>query len=78
MFSNFREGAVGAAIEKHKTFGNPKFQKGNHLRSVIDVRHCKKCGQHWVKYVVEKQRGNDWKEISDLTTAGFTDQVVDI
>ena len=78
VFSDFGEGAVTAAIEKHRMFGNPKFQKGNHLRSVIEVRHCKKCGQHWVKYVVERQSGNEWKEISDLTTAGFTEQVVNI
>lgn len=78
VFSDFGDGAVASAIEKHRTFGNPKFQKGNHLRSVIEVRHCKRCGQHWVKYVVEKQSGNDWKEIPDLTAAGFTDQIVDI
>ena len=78
VFSDFGDGAVASAIEKHRTFGNPKFQRGNHLRSVIEVRPCKRCGQHWVKYVVEKQSGNDWKEIPNLTTAGFTDQVVDI
>jgi len=78
VFSAFGEGAVSGAVEKHRTFGNPKCQKGNHLRSVIEVRHCKKCGQHWVKFLVEKQSGNDWKEISDLTTAGFTDQEVDM
>ena len=78
VFNDFGDGAIASAIEKHRTFGNPKFQKDNHLRSVIEVRHCKSCGQHWVKYVVEKQSGNDWKEIPDLTAAGFTDQVVDI
>lgn len=78
VFNDFREGAAPSAIEKHRMFGNPKLQKGNHLRSVIEVRYCKKCGEHWVKYVVEKQSGNDWKEISELTAAGFTEQVVDI
>lgn len=34
--------------------------------------------QHWVKYVVEKQSGDDWREMSDLTTARFSDQVVNI
>lgn len=77
VFNDFAEGAIASAIVKHRTFGNPKFEKGNHLRSVIQVRHCKKCGQHWVKYVVEKQSGNDWKEIPGLTVAGLTDQVVD-
>ncbi|MBN1546008.1 MAG: hypothetical protein JW902_05040 [Syntrophaceae bacterium] len=78
VLSDFSSGVITSAIEKHRMFGSHKFQKDNHLRSVIEVRHCKKCGQHWVKYVVEKRSGNDWKEISDLTTASFTDQVVDI
>ena len=76
VFSDFGNGAVASAIEKHRTFGNPKFQKGNYLRSMIEVRHCKCCGQHWVKYAVEKQSGDDWKEIPTLTAAGVTDQAV--
>jgi hypothetical protein len=78
VFSDFGDGAIASAIEKHKTFGTPKFQKGNHLRSWIEVRHCKSCGQHWVKYSVEKRSGNDWAEIHELRNAGFTDRVVDI
>ncbi len=78
IFSDFSEGAIASAIEKHRTFGSPTFLRGKHLRSMIVVRHCKNCGQHWVKYVVEKRRGNDWGGIPELTTDGFTDQVVDI
>lgn len=78
IVSDFGDDAIASAIEKHGTFGNPKFQRGNHLRSVIDARHCKKCGQHRVKYLVEKQSGNDWEEIPELTTAGFTTQALEI
>jgi hypothetical protein len=80
VFSDFDEGAVASAIEKHRTFGKSKVEKGNHLRSVIQVEHCKRCGQHWVRYVVEKQSGDDWRwyAIPELTVAGFTDQVVDV
>ena len=78
IFSDFGNGAVASAIQQHKAFGNSTYQKGTHLRSVFEIRHCQKCGQHWVKYVVEKESGNDWKEIPELTVAGFTDQAVDI
>ena len=73
-----RIGAIASAIEHQKTFGNPVYKKNDHLRSVFEVRHCKKCGQHWVRFSVEKQSGDDWKEIPELTVGGFTDQVVNV
>lgn len=42
ILTDFGEGAVAAAIEKHRAFGNPQFQKGERVRSVMEVRHCKK------------------------------------
>jgi len=70
--------AIASAIEHHKAFGNPSHKKKDHLRSVFEVRHCKECRQHWVKFSIEKQSGNDWKEIPQLTVARFSDQVVNI
>jgi hypothetical protein len=64
------------AIHSQANFGNPKHQKDDHLRSVFEVRHCKKCEKHWVKFCVEKTSGGDWKEIPELTVGGFTDEVV--
>lgn len=78
MLDSFGSGAIVLAVEQHKGFGTATHQNGNHLRSVVEVRHCKKCGVHWVKFGVEKQSGDNWKEISDLTIAGFTDQVVNV
>jgi hypothetical protein len=78
IFQHIGSGAIAAAIEHQKTFGNPVYQKNDHLRSVFEVRHCKKCGQHWVRFSVEKQSGDDWKEIPELTVGGFTDQVVNV
>lgn len=78
IFQHIRSGAIASAIEHQRTFGNPAYQKKDHLRSVFEVRHCKKCGQHWVRFSVEKQSGDDWKEIPELTVGGFTDQVVNV
>ena len=71
-------GAAGSAIELQRGFGNPKYQKNDHLRSTFEVRYCKKCNKHWVKFAVEKQSGNDWKEITGYTAAGFTEEVVSV
>lgn len=67
-----------SAIALHGAFGAATQGKNDHLRSVFLVRHCKKCGQHWVKFTVEKRSGNDWKEIPELTTGGFTDEAVSL
>lgn len=71
-------GAVADAIAVHRGFGTSSHQKDDHLRSIFEVRHCKKCARHWVKFSVEKQSGNDWKEISDLSVSGFTEEIVSV
>jgi len=63
-----------AAVKAQQSFGGPDTGKEMFLRSVVVVRFCKKCGKHWLQYKVEKRSGQDWKEIPELTTAGFTDQ----
>ncbi len=78
VLGHFGNGAPVAALEQHKGFGNSTHQKGDHLRSVMEVRYCKKCGLHWVKFAVEKQSGDNWKEISELTVARFTDSIVNV
>lgn len=71
-------GAVASAITQHGAFGGSAQKKNDHLRSAFHVRHCRKCGQHWVRFSVEKRTGNDWKEIPELTTGGFTDEAVSV
>jgi hypothetical protein len=63
-------GDIPSAIREHKNssgFGTSSLPKGGHLRSVVEVRHCKKCDVHWMKFSVEKLSGDDWKEIPELT-----------
>lgn len=78
VLSDFGSGAIASAIEHHGASGSPAYAKNSHLRSTIEVRICRTCEQHWVKFLVEKQSGNDWKEIPELTAAGFTDEVVSV
>ena len=79
VLESIGSGAIASAIKRHSKFGSEKYQhKVDHLRSTIAVHHCKKCGQHWVKFSVEKQSGDDWKEIPELTVDGFIDDVVNV
>lgn len=75
---NMRSGAASAAIEVQKDFGNPAQQKDDHLRTQFEVRYCKKCNQHWLKFTVEKKSGDNWKAISECTTARFTEQIINV
>ena len=78
VLADISNGAIASAVERQRDFGTPDHQKDNHLRTMFTVRHCKKCGQHWVKFTVEKKSGDNWKEIPEVTVAGFTDQTVTI
>jgi hypothetical protein len=77
IFQHVSNRNVAAAIESQAAFGNLKPQKDNHLRSMFEVRYCKKCQQHWVKFSVAK-RGRDWDEIPETTIASFTDEPVSL
>jgi hypothetical protein len=70
--------SVANAIQVHRDFGNAKWQRNDHLRSIFELRYCKSCGKHWLKFSVEKLSGNDWKEISELSVTGFTQEVVSL
>lgn len=78
VFEFVKSDAIALAIQQYKEFGTPQHQKEDHLRSVVEVRYCKKCSKHWVKFFVEKKSGDNWKEVSELTVAGFTEQGVNI
>ena len=78
VFERMRAGTIAAAIQEQGAFGTPGPQKNDHLRSVFQVRYCKQCGKHWVQFSIEKQSGDSWDEISEMTVGGFTDEVVSV
>ena len=78
ILESLRSGTVSSAVAEQTAFGMVKRQDNDHLRSVVRVRHCKGCGQHWVRFTVEKRSGNDWTEIPELATSRFTTEVVNI
>jgi hypothetical protein len=71
VFASLRTGDNSGAVRRQGALGNPKQQKGDHLRTVIEVRRCKACGRHWLRFAVENIRNNDWREIPGLSVKGF-------
>lgn len=72
---------LSAAIDHHRSspdFGSSTSPKGCRLRTLFEVRHCKECGLHWLKFTTEQLSDNEWKEISDLSVGGFTNQIVNV
>jgi hypothetical protein len=78
ILEDVQAGALAHAIELHRTVGSPTWQKQDHLCSTIDVRRCKRCGQHWMKFSVRRRSGDDWKEIPELTASGFTQEAIGV
>lgn len=60
-------GEVQRAITDHHAFGEQEVKTAHHLKSVVDIRHCRTCSLHWFKFSVHKRSGNDWKQVNDLT-----------
>jgi hypothetical protein len=61
-------------VDAHAKHGTVRGSKEDNLRSNIEIRFCKKCGQHWLKFSVQKKVRDDWKEINQLTLERYCDR----
>ena len=55
--------AIGAGCEE--------FQKELILRSQMEIKKCKDCNKHWLKFSVSKYSRDDWNDINELGYEGF-------
>jgi len=46
------------------------------LSSTLEVKRCKQCNKHWLKFSVHKLVGNNWREVDDLGYKAFTSEPV--
>jgi hypothetical protein len=77
VLDNLGRGETVKALEQQKGFGSATQTSKDQLRSIFAIMRCRKCGQNWLKFSVEKRSGNQWSEISDFSVSGFIDTVVD-
>ena len=78
ILGHIQTGSLTAAIEVHRGFGGPICRPGDHLRATIDVHRCTRCGQHWLKFSVDKGSDDSWREIPELTVSTFTQEVIGV
>ncbi len=68
------------AIAVHaKTAGSDTYQKELVLRSQIQIKRCKSCNQHWLKFTVSKRARDDWKDnIDELGCQSFCAEAINV
>lgn len=67
------------AIAIHaNTAGSDIYQKELVLRSQIQIKRCKSCNQHWLRFTVSKRARDDWKDIDELGCQSFCSEPIDV
>jgi len=72
-----RDQHVATALEASETFGRTTFEAGDDARTLFEIRYCRNCHQHWVRFSVERVVGSKWTETPGSTITAFTQEVVD-
>jgi hypothetical protein len=67
------------AIAVHsRAAGVETFQKELVLRSQMQIKKCKSCDQHWLKFSVSKKTRDDWKDITELGYESFCAEPINV
>jgi hypothetical protein len=67
------------AIAAHaETGGSETYEKELVLRSQIQIKRCKSCDQHWLRFTVSKRARDDWKDIDELGCQSFCAEPIDV
>jgi hypothetical protein len=56
-------GRLQDAIAAHATSGSETYGKDPKLRSQVEIKRCKNCDQHWMKFTVSRWAKDDWVEV---------------
>ena len=73
------DGRFQDAIAVHaRTGGSEKSDKESVLRSQMQLKRCKDCNQHWLKFTVSKRSRDDWKDISELGYESFCAEPISV
>jgi len=56
-------GRLQDAIAAHATSGSETAGKDPKLRSQVEIKRCKNCDQHWMKFTVSRWAKDDWVEV---------------
>jgi hypothetical protein len=73
-----QQGALAAALTMQRELGIPDENLGGNLQTRIEVRHCPNCRTHWAQYSVHRLSDEGWREVTELTVDGFSDEAVTV
>ena len=69
------ESKLSEIISLHANEGGSKVfdAKQHHLQTQIEIKKCKNCNKHHLKFSVSKKNKDDWKELDELSFSTFSD-----
>lgn len=56
-------GRLQDAIAAHAISGSEGYGKDPKLRAQVEIKRCKNCDQHWMKFTVSRWAKDDWVEV---------------
>lgn len=71
-------GRLQEAITVHATSGRESGGEDATLRSQVQIKRCKDCDQHWMKFTVSRWAKDEWKEISEVGFETFTAEPITV
>lgn len=77
MKQQVNAGRIQEAIAMHAVFGDAKpVNVRTSLRSLVEIKRCKDCNQHWMRFSISRHGQGDWQEISNTHFENYTDQPI--
>ena len=71
-------GDLQQGIDAHANHGTAHGSGYDRFRSSIEIRFCKKCGQHWLGFGVQKEARGAWRDVNELSLERFSDQELNV
>ena len=78
FLAKVRDNQLQQSIQVHAETGSTAINAANVFSSFIEIKRCKACEKHWLKFTAQRKAGDDWKDISDLGYATFCMERVDV
>ena len=77
VLSEMQTGRVQHSVLIHAS-GGSESSKDAFFSSDLELKECKGCGRHWTKFQGKKKAGNEWKEISGLSLAIYSEEPIEL
>lgn len=66
------------SIQVHAETGSTAIKTASVFSSTIEIKRCKGCEKHWLKFSAQRKVENHWKDVSELGYATFCMDRIDV